>query len=249
VKALNPPKLARRWFTAVSRRNDRLYPSRLSGRFYALTTMRSHVEVIINAFLAHRPDLSLVDFGCGRQPYRPILEPYVGQYIGVDLPGNEHADSYVSPNGTVPLGDGFADIVLSTFVLEHVDNPLGYLRECYRILKQNGLLVLSAPGYWAYHPDPTDFWRWTSSGLKKIVEASGFRLVQMRGIMGLGATAVQLFQDAAMGRVPRFVRPVFVLIAQSVIELIDRLYTPSKRSKDACLYVAVASKEKPTQVV
>jgi SAM-dependent methyltransferase len=93
-------------------------------------------------------------------PYRALFEPYVAKYIGVDLPSNIEADLTVAPHWEMLLpGDG-ADVVLSTQVLEHVETPLAYLNDCYRMLKHGGLLILSTHGYWMYHPDPHDYWRW-----------------------------------------------------------------------------------------
>src|SRR3546814_1646938 len=89
----------------------------------------------------------------------------------------------------------YADIVLSNQVLEHVDSPQGYLEEARRLMKPDGVLLLSTHGYWFYHPTPNDYWRWTSAGLRKTMEASGFEIVEFTGIMGLISSGLQLFQD------------------------------------------------------
>ena len=44
---------------------------------------------------------------------------------------------------TVP--DGYADIIISTHTLEHVENPLGALRELRNKLKENGKAVFHVP--------------------------------------------------------------------------------------------------------
>jgi len=41
----------------------------------------------------------------------------------------------------------FFDIVQLNNLIEHVPNPLEVLKECHRILKQDGLLILSTPNY------------------------------------------------------------------------------------------------------
>lgn len=43
------------------------------------------------------------------------------------------------------IPDMFADIIISTSVLEHVENPLGVLRELRNKLKDNGMIVFHVP--------------------------------------------------------------------------------------------------------
>lgn len=220
----------------------RLYPSRFSDRYYHLVSLRTQMERIVSQHVSGRRHLVLVDFGCGSEPYRPLFDPYVARYIGVDLPRNDQATVTASPDSRTELPDQVADIVLSTQVLEHVDSPPDYLRECHRLLKPEGLLILSTHGHWMYHPDPTDFWRWTSAGLRKLVEASRFRVMEVEGVMGLAATGVQLFQDALSPKLPRFVRRLFVASMQMLMAFVDRFHSAAEKSQDACVFVIVAAK-------
>lgn len=221
-----------------------LYPSRFARNFYVLDSLRRALtrtaETHVTALGGRRV---LVDFGAGSGPYRMMLEKYVEQYVAVDLPGTPCVDVHTDADGRVPLPDGSATIVLSTQVLEHVPSPQDYLAECRRLLRRGGLLVLSTHGYWMYHPHPLDLWRWTADGLKKLLEDSGFRIVEISGIIGLAATAVQLLQDALWARVPiRSLRGVFAFVMQNLAMLLDRFSSPSARDKDACVFLAVAER-------
>ncbi len=186
----------------------------------------------------------LIDFGCGGMPYRSIFEPYVGQYVGVDLKANDRADFFVSARDSkTRLPDQYADIVLSTQVLEHVNDPMAYLCECCRLLKHDGLLVLSTHGYWIYHPSPTDYWRWTGAGLQKVVESSGFQVVELSGIMGLASTSAQLFQDALMPKIPKPTRQLFTITMQLLVALLDKAHSPREKANNACIFVLIGRKE------
>jgi 2-polyprenyl-6-hydroxyphenyl methylase / 3-demethylubiquinone-9 3-methyltransferase len=44
----------------------------------------------------------------------------------------------------VPLADGCADVVLAGEILEHVEDDIGVLAECARLLRPGGTLVLDA---------------------------------------------------------------------------------------------------------
>ena len=61
-------------------------------------------------------------------------------------------------------------------MLYHVQNPMKYLHECYRVLKPGGYLVLTTHGTYEDHACPHDYWRWTVFGLQRIVEEAGFKV-------------------------------------------------------------------------
>lgn len=224
---------------SAGERGDRLRPSRWSRLYWHLTALRAEYE----ACVAEYPGTAggtLVDYGCGNMPYRSL---FPGQaYIGADFPGNEMADVFVAADGTLPLPDGSASIVLSSQVLEHVADVPRYLAESWRVLRNDGLLLLSTHGMWKYHPDPYDFWRWTSAGLRRVLEDGGFEVLRFRGVMGLEATALQLWQDAVAPRLPRLIRPCFYRYCQGRIARADRRATSEARARDACVFMVVARK-------
>ena len=223
---------------------NRLYPSRFHGRYYAVVKLRKGLEYVIEKYIDRTGQNKgvLVDLGCGIKPYQSVLAPYVSKHIGVDLPGNDLADVFINDAGQAIMDGEVADFVLSNQVLEHVVSPDVYLNECHRLLKPGGLLILSTHGYWMFHPDPTDFWRWTSAGLSKIVSDRGFEIQEVHGLMGLSATAIHLFQDSLNKRIPTFLKPVFFLIMQFLVQVFDRNNTQKEKNKDSCFYYVVAKR-------
>lgn len=220
----------------------RFNPPLLSDRFYHLQLLKKSMESIAENYLQKKGRCVLIDFGCGTKPYQPLFEKYALEYIAVDLPGNKRADFYADINGKTQLPDSLADVVLSTQVLEYVAQPRKYLQECHRLLKPGGLLILSTHGYWKYHPDPYDLWRWTGEGLRRLLKEARFQILELRGLMGLASTAIHLLQDALILRVPRFLRPGFSFFMQRLAIIADKLHLPSERERDACTYVIVAQK-------
>jgi SAM-dependent methyltransferase len=215
----------------------------MATRYYYLRQLRQAIEDVIAKFVAPSPvKLVLADYGCGNKPYESLIAPFVDKYIGIDLPANEIADIHITPEGTIALPEGNLDVVLSTQALEHVVNPLFYLSEARRVLKDDGMLILSTHGYWMFHPDPTDFWRWTSTGLQKIVTDSGFEVIYFKGIIGRAAMGIQLFQDAFTFRVPKPLRPVLALILQPLIYVFDKTTRQRFKDRDACTFILVARK-------
>lgn len=221
---------------------ERLSPSIFNSRYYYLNQLGKQIQAVAYTYLSNAKDLTLIDFGCGNTPYQPIFAPKVKEYIGVDLTENPRAKIHISPTGRIQMDDQSTDLVLSTQVLEHVEDPLFYLGEAKRVLKKDGLLIISTHGYWMYHPDPTDYWRWTSAGLKKIITQSGYEIIGFHGIIGRSAMGLQLFQDGLIFKLPKFLRPILSLIMQPLIWFFDKIMKQETRDSDACTYVVVAKK-------
>jgi SAM-dependent methyltransferase len=183
----------------------------------------------------------VLDYGCAEMPYRRFFGPDV-DLVGADLPGNPWATVRLRPDGTLPVEDAGFDAVLSSQVLEHVTDPATYLRECVRVLRPGGRLLLSTHGIMVYHPDPDDYWRWTCAGLRRAVEDAGLRVVHFEGIMGPAASGLQLVQEAIYHRRSRWARNIVAVAMQSLIKLADRLEPRASKDLNALVFAIVAEK-------
>lgn len=138
----------------------------------------------------------VLDYGCGGSPYRTLFKNCV--YHRADLTGQD-LDYKFGPDARLPdVARGY-DLVLSTQVLEHVEDPAAYLAECHRILDQNGRLVLTTHGIFEDHGCPYDYWRWTTFGLQKLIEKNGFR-VELSIKMTTGPRATLFLAERVSGR-------------------------------------------------
>lgn len=130
---------------------------------------------------------TVVDVGCGAQPYRGLL-PTSTRYIGLDTQSALQDFGYSMPD-VLPIGDddhwpvdgGEADLVLATETLEHVRRPDEFLGEAARILRPGGQIVLTVPFAARWHYIPHDYWRFTPSSLRMLLERAGFRDVVVHG--------------------------------------------------------------------
>lgn len=119
---------------------------------------------------------TLLDIGCGSAPYRALFD--VEYYWGVDIIKfgdciNVRCD--VSYDGQkLPFRDSSVDFAVMSEVLEHVFEPHHLLSEIYRVLKPNGMLLVTVPFVWDEHEQPYDFGRYTSYGIKYILENNRF---------------------------------------------------------------------------
>jgi len=140
----------------------------------------------IRVMLAH-PELrarglSVLDFGCGSRPYEDWFRAAGASYAGADIDGRHEVE--IHEDGSLQAADGSYDMVASFQVLEHVWDVATYLGEANRVLRSQGWLLLSTHGSWFYHPHPGDYRRWTAEGLRREVEAHGFKLVAMLPVVG-----------------------------------------------------------------
>lgn len=174
---------------------------------------------------------SLLDFGCGGQPYRRIFEPYISRYIGADVASASGVtlDLELIPDARVPLDDASMDTILSTQVLEHVFDFRTYLGECARLLKPRGRLIISVPMHWRHHEEPFDYWRFTKFGLKKTLEQAGFSILDLRPCGGVFAMLGQVFLDhrSACGKnqkiVTKFVNRIALWLDRKIPDTDDTL--------------------------
>lgn len=221
-------------------RGDRTRPPRHDRRYWHLLLLLDRVRRVVESDLLKGGE-QLLDYGCGNKPYRELFGKKFARHIGADIAGNAEAEIVLGDEGHIPVAGESFDGVLSSQVLEHVASPRVYLSEAHRVLKYGGSLILSTHGIWPYHPDPTDFWRWTKDGLVREITQAGFEVQLVQGVFGPESSALQLWQDATFERLPRPLRPAYTWFFQTLIGLIERRH-PDKLSDDASVYVVLARK-------
>lgn len=146
----------------------------------------------------------------------------------------------ISDDGLLPLPDASVDLVLSTQVLEHAADPQVYVRECARVLRPGGKLLLSTHGVMFYHPDPEDYWRWTPAGLAVLLGDAGLIVTRQEGVLGLTAAGLTLAHEPLFHALPRTIaRPVAWLV-NILSALADRLESADYRRHNALVFAIVA---------
>ncbi len=200
----------------------------------------------------------ILDVGCGSQPYRSLI-PAAATYHGLDYSGARTNFGYSMPETTYyegdrwPIDETTADVVLCTETLEHVPDPSVFLSEAFRCLKPRGRILLTVPFAARWHFIPHDYWRFTPSGLQRLLGTAGFTdiAVYARGnavtvacykLMGL---LLPLLFPQQVSRGKAFWLRVLGVLALPLICLLALAGNISLRSRggDDCIgYTAVASR-------
>lgn len=125
-----------------------------------------------------------LDIGCGNKPYKSFFKS--DEYIGleIDTPENRKRKSadYFYDGNVFPFEDGTFDSIVCNQVLEHVFEPNKFLSEVARVLKKDGRVLLTVPFVWDEHEQPNDYARYSSFGLKYLIEKNHFDVVCERKI-------------------------------------------------------------------
>jgi SAM-dependent methyltransferase len=125
----------------------------------------------------------LLDVGCGHKPYQRLFTAATG-YVGMEFDSPEtrskkRADVYYD-GLHFPFPDASFDSALLTQVLEHVFNPDVFLSELSRVMRPGSMILVTAPFAWDEHEQPHDFARYSSFGVRHVLEKAGFEVVEGR---------------------------------------------------------------------
>lgn len=141
----------------------------------------------------------VLDIGCNNggqfSDYSKIIES--GEFIGLDIKkfkewGSLSYDFVVGDARMLPFKNETFDIIIATEVLEHFVEGEAFLKEAHRILKNNGLLIITTPNRSRFYMIPKNtiaFFKrkrivagftvehpreYTLKELEKLLETTGF---------------------------------------------------------------------------
>ena len=147
----------------------------------------------------------VIDVGAGNAPFRELFAH--ASYVTADWENSIYRPTMPpdirAPANRLPVKDAWFDAILCTDVLEHVAAPASVLEEFHRVLKPDGHLWITVPFIWYLHEQPYDYFRYTSHGLRFLLERAGFIDIQITPLSDAFSTVAQLTRDLGwmMGRV------------------------------------------------
>lgn len=138
----------------------------------------------------------ILDIGCGQAETLKFIKEHINsdaEFYGVDLEKNKKIPSFINfyevdiDEQKLPFEKEYFDVVISTFVLEHLQNPQQLFLESNRVLKKEGYFYcvtenytsIFLPGRFNFYSDPTHIRPWTKKSLKALAEMSGFKVIKI----------------------------------------------------------------------
>ena len=199
----------------------------------ALTAMAPHLRARFDAsvmWLPARTGGRLLEIGCGRGDMLKNLKSFGWNAEGIDF--DLQAVSFARERGLVVrhgslddihYDDATFDAVIMSHVIEHLHDPIKVVKDCYRILKPGGRLVLLTPNAgslghriygqsWLHLDPPRHLHLFNANTLAKLAEGLGFSELRCFSVIRdanwtLGASHQIMRRGRyAMGRLPLMAR-------------------------------------------
>lgn len=139
----------------------------------------------------------ILDIGCGRGDYLKRMKDLGWNVLGIEpdpvsaqLAKSKGINIFNGPLEKAGLEEESADQITMQHVLEHLIDPLVYLKECHRILKKGGRLVIYTPNLnslghrifrqsWRGLEPPRHLYVFSTRSLKSLFDKSLFKRYQI----------------------------------------------------------------------
>jgi len=126
----------------------------------------------------------LLDIGCGRGEYSDLFQQMgIGVY-GIDREKNSYYTKFVIDieNEIIPIGSCKFDFIFCKSLIEHLHNSDNLIKECYRILKKGGVLIIMTPDWnkqsGVFYDDPTHVHPYSREGIRDLLKMYNFENVE-----------------------------------------------------------------------
>ena len=206
----------KKWNPIIRTPEDYRNPRITSNIYLHLSTLSEDIRIY-----AKYAKGNLLDVGSGLAPYKPFFKN-VKKYIKMDnfeYPGAK--PDIIGDALDIPFKSSSVDSVFSSQVLEHVTNPKKMVDEIYRILKKEGVCILTTHMAQVLHGEPHDYFRFTEYGLKELFKK--FKHIEIKPNGGALLAIFQFFIFAVDEKLPVISKP-FVILLNLIIKPSDNIF-------------------------
>ena len=164
--------------------------------------MRREIKLFVKLCSENLPILEpIYEFGSFQVPaqglYADLRPFFLGkEYFGTDIRNGPGVDIILDLH-EIDLPTESVGTVVTLDTIEHVEYTRKAADEMYRILKPNGILLLSSHMKFRIHNFPNDYWRFTPEGFRSLLKPFNSVIVESLGsdkfpdtILGIGFKGV-----------------------------------------------------------
>lgn len=168
----------------------------------------NYIKIAIETLPISEPIYEFGAYQVAEAPENCDLRPLLSgkQYIGCDMRAGPGVDKVLNLH-QIDLADASVGTVFLMDTLEHVEYPHQALMEIHRILKPDGIVVMSSVLDFFIHETPNDFWRFTPDGFRSLLKNFRHSHVGYYGpdifphtLVGIGYKGEQLNLDTYLQR-------------------------------------------------
>ncbi|QQS35707.1 MAG: class I SAM-dependent methyltransferase [Ignavibacteriales bacterium] len=127
-----------------------------------------------------KPSGTILDLGCGMQPYRKYYESRFSKIITADVENRSGKTDVMLTSEILPFENEQFDLVLFTEVIEHIPDPFTAIREVSRILKPGGTLLITWPFNYPMHEIPNDHFRYTEFQMERLLKNNEINIIRLK---------------------------------------------------------------------
>ena len=131
----------------------------------------NYVKLVIDTLPITAPVYEFGAYQVEAAPENCDLRPLLAekQYVGCDMRAGPGVDKVLDLH-QIDLPDNSIGTVFLMDTLEHVEYPHQAMAEVHRILKPDGLVVMSSVLDFFIHETPHDYWRFTPDGFRSLLK-------------------------------------------------------------------------------
>jgi|SRR3989339_889948 len=145
-------------------------------------------------------DIGGRDRGKFNKPKKSVIK-----WIFADIVPENKPDIVLDVENMHSIKNNSINTICAIELFEHVKNPERGIKECFRILKNEGHFIVSAPFMYYIHADPHDYQRWTNEKWKIELNKVGFSIHSIKQI-GLFFTVFSDMIKTLNKSLPRLLR-------------------------------------------
>ena len=131
------------------------------------------------------------------------VSPDNRKYIGCDIREGLGVDKILDLHN-IDLPPESVGTVLCLDTLEHVEYPHKALKEIHRILKSDGIVVISSAMNFPIHDEPCDYWRFTPAAFTSLLKPFSDSFIGFVGIKSFPHTIVGIGFKGAKPSISKF---------------------------------------------
>lgn len=127
---------------------------------------------------------------------KSLAPKHIKKIVNLDISHSPSVD-VVADAHQLPFKKKSFHGIICQAVLEHTSDPKKVVDEMHRILNEDGILYVEVPFLQGFHPSPTDYYRFTLDGLKRMF--SQFHPIESGVCVGPSSTLSWILREYLSG--------------------------------------------------